>query len=124
MNTLLAPGPWHYTTDDHVVRDINGSPIAVVLSRHPHVHAELIAALPDRMRRVEDSKDILIRELRDRLAAAEAESDLCEDLREKADHWEMVADGLSAELDAACKRIAMLEKDLVSARLGPAHKND
>lgn len=123
MRTLIAPGPWHYTAEDHVVRDVNGSPIAAVLSRHPGVHAELIAALPTTIRLIEDGKDILIRELREKLFAAEAEARAIDDSDEQVAHWRMTAEELGQALDEANKRIAELEKALRSMLLRTQHES-
>lgn len=84
MDTLLAPGPWHVTGDDHVVRDVNGSPIAIILARHPAVHAAVIADLPNRRKHADGAKDVLIGKLREQIAEHE------ETQRE--------ADGLAVEL--------------------------
>lgn len=83
MNSLLAPGPWHVTAEDHVVRDVNGAPIAIVLARHPRAHADVIADLPNAARRHDASRDAVISELREKLAVYEGIEKELDDLREE-----------------------------------------
>lgn len=93
MKSLLAPGPWHVTPQDHVVRDVNGSPIAVVLARHPKAHAEMIADLPNAVRRNDASKDLIIAELREKLAVYEGIEKELDELREElSDAYAIIGD--------------------------------
>lgn len=124
MNSLLAPGPWHFTAEDHVVRDVNGAPIAIVLARHPRVHAEIIASLPAKVRAIEDAKDILIRELRDKLETIEFDEREQDALDEEIVELRASVSGLMGELELANLRIADLEKSLREAELGLARKSD
>ncbi len=104
MNTLLAPGPWHVTTDDHIVRDINGSPIAVVLARHPRAHAELIAELPNIQRKQAVARDLVIADLRERLAMYEGIERELDELREELSQTQYL-------LDAALKSVGIIDEN-------------